>query len=293
MRVGICLAIAALAFGAAHGARDLAKDHATEQAVDMPYAPSPSSAPFVALGYRELAADLLFVRLVGYFGGPENEARGIAALAEAIAALDPHYKRIYEWGAIAMTSARSGVDQSTHLRAIALLDQGARVYPDNWRLPNLDGQIYLVDLQTNDPAQRRAWDEQGTRLLDVAAHKPNAPAESAMTAAYMRTKLGQHQRAVDGLRELLLLTSDEAARRRIIEKLAALEHEDADEVGAELLESRKHFEDKWKHERPAITASMYILVGPRLAPGFDLGDLATGGRNPTEPPPERLEPLYP
>ena len=46
-------------------------------------------APLLFLGYREVAADILFVRLRGYFGGYQNDAEGIASLCEAIVELDP------------------------------------------------------------------------------------------------------------------------------------------------------------------------------------------------------------
>jgi hypothetical protein len=37
---------------------------------------------------------------------------------------------------------------------------------------------------------------------------------------------------------------------------------------------------------------MYILLGPRTQPGFDMTSLATGGRDlVTTAPPEKLEPL--
>src|SRR5262249_46663638 len=138
----------------------------------------------------------------------------------------------------------------------------------------------LIDLQTGDPGQRRAWDERGAQLLEAAIRKPDAPADAATTAAVLRTRLGQHQRALDGLRELLLITSDASARRRILDKLAELSHADADELAAELLEARRRFEAAWRRDRPAVPASMYLLIGPRPAPGFDLRDFATGGRDP-------------
>ncbi len=35
----------------------------------------------------------------------------------------------------------------------------------------------------------------------------------------------------------------------------------------------------WLRDRPAVPATMYLLIGPRPAPGFDLRELATGGRD--------------
>jgi hypothetical protein len=284
-------AIAVIALGGARLAREAAEAEAPRVLGDEPYAPAAATAPLVTLGYRELAADLLFLRLKGYFGGSESTANGVAGLVEAIAALDPRYHRIYEWGARAITLASRGVDNAAYLRAIAVLDAGAREFPDDWKLPYLAGEIYTQDLKTEDPAQRRAWDERGTALTETAVRKPNAPAEAAAWAATMRTKLGQHQRAVDGLREMLLVTEDDQARARLLAKLAELEHDSASEVASELLEARHRFEAAWYAARPAVPASMYLLIGRPLSPGFDLSALATGRDLVGTQEVERLEPL--
>jgi hypothetical protein len=284
--------VAALALAGARIAREAALARSPEVIADEPYAPTPAAAPLVALGYRELFADLLFLRLKGYFGGRENTANGVAALVEAIAALDPQYHRIYEWGARAITLAGRGVDNTAYQRALAVLDAGSRQFPDDWKLPYLAGEIYTQDLQTTDPAERRAWDERGILLTESAIRKPNAPAQAATWAATMRTRLGQHQRAVDGLREMLLVTNDDQARERLLTKLADLEDSAASELAAELLDARRAFEATWLATRPAVPASMYLLLGPPLSPRFDLGDLATGGRDLVGTQPvERLEPL--
>jgi hypothetical protein len=286
------LLVAALALGGARLARVAAEAEAPQVIADEPYAPTPQAAPLVTLGYRELVADLLFLRLKGYFGGRENTANGVAGLVEAIAALDPQYQRIYEWGARAITLAGRGVDNAARLRAIAVLEAGARAFPDDWKLPYLAGEIYTQDLETKDPAQRRAWDERGTLLTESAIRKPNASPLAATWAATMRTRLGQHQRAVDGLREMLLVTNDAAVRERLLAKLADLEHDSANEVAAEILEARHRFESAWLATRPAVPQSMYLLLGAPLAPAFDLTDLATGGRDLVGVQPiERLEPL--
>lgn len=267
------------AVGGARLARVAAEAEAPRVLSDEPYAPASDTAPLITLGYRELAADLLFLRLKGYFGGSESTANGVASLVEAIVALDPQFHRLYEWGARAITLASRGVDNAIYLRALAVLDAGTRQFPDDWKLPYLAGEIYTQDLKTTDPAQRRAWDERGTLLTESAIRKPNAPIEAATWAATMRTRLGQHQRAVDGLREMLLTTSDEAARARLLAKLADLEHDAASELAAEVQEARHRFEAAWHAARPAVPASMYLLLGPPPSLRFDLADLATGGRD--------------
>jgi hypothetical protein len=289
MKPVIPIAIALACFGGARFAREAAGER-----VDIvePYAPSPTSAPIVFLGYREAFADLFWIRLTGYFGGPDSTADGIASIVEAINALDPRYQRPYEYGARAITIAQHGVTQDSYLRSLAILERGMKEFPDEWKLPMLAGQIYTQDLETTDPAQRRAWDERGTLLTESAIRKPGAPTDAATWVAFMQTKLGQRERAIRDLREMILVTRDDNSRKALLEKLAKLVDSDADEVAAEVYEERKRFDSRWQRDRPTIPAEMYILLGPRITSGFDMTDLATGGIDlQTIAPPEKLEPL--
>jgi hypothetical protein len=281
VKLAVALAIAAVGFGTARVARIAANSDQTEQ-TETPYAPKPGSAPFMSLGYREAVADAMFVRLRGYFGGTGTTPDGVASLCEAIVALDPRFHRAYEYcgGAISYFSMTAHhPDQAVLLRAAALLERGANEFKTDWRIPNLAGQIYTQDLQTTDPAQRRAWDEKGMLLVESAIRKPGAPAELQDWAAMMRTKYGQQQRAIRDLRELLLLTTDAKARKTLIGRLAQLEHQDADAIATEIFEARRDFDREWKTSRPTLPATWYVLLGPRLQPGFDMVDLATGGRD--------------
>jgi len=292
MRLWLGIACAVTAYAGARGAQLGARHlRAQSEVEDAPFAPSPEAAPFVTLGYREAAADLMYARLTTYFGGRDNTADGVASLAEAIAALDPQFHRIYDWGNRAMTFASHGVDQTTFHRALALLERGIHEFPDDWRLLYAAGQIYMLDLETKDPAERRRWDERGALLLESASRKPGAPSNAAVSAAHLRTKLGENQRAADNLREMLLITHDAKARARIVEKLAALEHANADAIAGEVMEMRRRFEADWNRDRPAVPATMYVLIGAALPRAFDPADLATGGRDLVGTAlPERLEP---
>ena len=293
MRVALALVVAATGVAGARVAREAAKDEPIEKQIDEPYAPSKSMAPIVTIGYREVAADLLFVRLAGYFGGTDSTANGIGSLVDAIVALDPKYRRIYAYGAPAITLARYGVDQGAQLHALAILEIGMKEFPNDPKMPELAGGIYFHDLRTKDPAQRRAWDERGIALYEAASRKPGASVGNTVEmVAAMQTKFGHRERAIAGLQEMLLITTDDRARKRLIDKLAELSNQDANEIAAELQEARRRFFDTWFAERPALPATMYILLGPRLAPGFDPVDLATGGHDLIGSQPiEHLDPL--
>lgn len=276
----VALVVALAALGGAQLVRGAAVEMRPPALEDEPYAPSQDSARVVSLGFNEVAADLLAVRLVGYFGGGETTGNGLISLVEAIVTLDPQLRWVYEWGARVATLGKHGVDNAIFLRAAAVLERGAKQFPTDYRMLNLAGQIYTQDLVTDDPTQRRAWDEKGTLAVEAAIRRPGAPAEIAVWASVMRTKFGQRQRAIDELKEMFLVTDDAAARQKIIDRLATLVDGDRLAIAAEVLDEKQRFEKAWKAARPGLPATMYLLLGPpATTQPFDMTDLATGGRD--------------
>ncbi|MCE9574254.1 MAG: hypothetical protein K8W52_13990 [Deltaproteobacteria bacterium] len=240
-----------------------------------PYAPSPGAVPFVSLGYRELAADLLWVRMLGYLGGHSDTAEGIHGLVVAAAAADPNFPEVYTIGARAMRVADKGVDATTLEEAAEFVQSGMAAHPDDYALPELAGEIYVADLDSKDPAQKRVWQEKGAALLEKALRMPGATAEDATLVAALRSKLGQHERAVRELREMMLVSKDAASRRDMLEKLAELEQRDASAVELEIKTAREAFETAWQRDRPDVPEGMYVLLGPPRKPYIDFADLAS------------------
>src|SRR5574341_157614 len=66
------------------------------------YLPSPAVARLLAFGYEHLAADLMWIRTVQYFGKHlETDGRypRLLALLEVTVGLDPHFVEAYRYGA--------------------------------------------------------------------------------------------------------------------------------------------------------------------------------------------------
>jgi hypothetical protein len=273
------VAVGALAsIVAAQGLRAAARDELGPEPAAEPFAPSPSAASILSLGYRELAADLLFFRLIGYFGGKDAAPSGVAALVEAIATVDPYYEKIYTWGGRAMVATRGGGNEIAE-RAVRLLERGAAHFPSSAKIPKLAGEILLSDYEPANADERRLVQERAARFIESAVRKPYADASTATLAATLRTKLGQRLHAIDSLREMILITNDVGARQQLLDKLAELEARDGQALAAELLEARRGFDESWRRQRPAVPSSMFVLVGAPPRAGFDLVELATGGRD--------------
>ena len=255
---------------------------------DAPYAPSAGAVPYVSLGYREVMADLMWIRALAYFGSDEQTtSAGVRHLVQGIAALDPAFEEPMSWGATAMQSLTMRPTQDDYLAVIAILEQAMQRFPNNYRLPQRAGEIYALRLQSDDPAQKRAWKARGAALLSRAVHLPGAPKSLGTYVAHLETELGQRDKAIRDLRELIQYTSDAATRKRLVDKLAKLSAQSSAALDYELDVERARFDQAWNRERPELPAAMFAVIGPALPNWFDPIELSA----PDEPPLPAIEPL--
>ncbi len=275
---------AVVALGAIAGANALRLNAIDDRAswpkvLDTPFAPSPESTPFVSLGYRELLADLLWIRLVGYSSGDEDIAAGTADLALAIEASDPYFEPLYQSGAERITTANYGDSVDTNLIAAGLLTRGADRFPDRWRYPFNAGQTYVLDLapavEDTDAAQAKAWRELGITWLQRSIGMPGTPGMAGVLAANMLTKLGRAQQAESNLLAAIMRTEEPGPRSRLLKKLASMREQSIQEVEAELDAARHTFATAWQRDRFGLPAPMYVMLGPAPTARFDLEQLAT------------------
>jgi hypothetical protein len=271
--LGTVLALALLV--GAQGVREVATSERSRwpKVSDTPYAPSAAAAPYVTLGYRELAADLLWVRLRAYFGGDKSTAAGVRGLVDAIVAVDPQFEPAYEFAGRAISWVQGGPTLDDRLWSIGVLERGIEQFPASWKLAKLAGETYLVDLETDDPAQKTAWKTRGVELLDRAIHMPGAPRNLGTLVAYVRTELGQQERAVEGLMELIRTTDDVHTRESLINRLAEIQGASADRIFAEELRMKEIFDERHRRALPEASAEMYLLLGDPPKPYIDFADL--------------------
>jgi tetratricopeptide (TPR) repeat protein len=140
------------------------------------YIPSGAYLKPVTFGYASLAADLIFLWSIQYFGNPavpdkDKHFRHIFAI---LSELDPRYGDPYEVGAlIALYDFRDPV------LAVDILDMGLAKNPDRWIFPLEAGhyaQLYAKDIELARTYYKKAMDIPGAppiakRLYANAAFK--------------------------------------------------------------------------------------------------------------------------
>jgi hypothetical protein len=137
----------------------------------------------LSLGYRSLAADVYWIRAIQHFGGrrqriftpsqpggvPQAEGsepyRLLYPLLDLTTTLDPYFKAAYRFGSIFLAEPYPGGPGRPDL-AIALLEKGLAVEPDNWEYMQDIGFVhYWWD---HDYQAAGAW-------FAKAADAPDAP----------------------------------------------------------------------------------------------------------------------
>ena len=97
------------------------------------YLPSGRHTKALTLGFSNLAADVLWVRAVGYFGGhvlTDNEYPWLYRILVQVTTLDPPFVYPYLFGGMALA-----LKPETGKQSIDMLARGMTNYPGDWRYP--------------------------------------------------------------------------------------------------------------------------------------------------------------
>lgn len=159
------------------------------------------------LGYRNLGADLLWLRSLQVLGKKKNTADEYEWLYHAldvITTLDPQYAYTYYVGGVVLTNLANRVDLSNRL-----LEKGYRENPSEWDLPFLLGYNHYFIL--GDAARAAAY-------IAAAARLPGGPAYLPGLATRMYSEADNPDVALQFIRGLLAQTQDAAMREVLVER---------------------------------------------------------------------------
>ena len=275
-RIAALLVVAALLWAGARRLGAAAHDEREDwpKTAGTVMVPPAEVARFASLGYRELLADVTWARTLVYFGSSwagEGDLSQLEQLLDLIVALDPRFKPMYEWAAYAVVFRTGTATQSEYRSSLRYLERAMREFPDDYIYFWIAGSRYYFDLDAPDQKTRRAYRERGAALIEEAMRKPNAPPDLATTAANMRSRLGQHQRAIESLRQMVMITDNDEAREKMLERLRIESPDLADEVER----AADQLTRDWQKNLPSVPLDFYILLGPPPPRAIDFRQLAT------------------
>lgn len=170
----------------------------------LTYLPSGDYLRMASLGYRELAADLLWLQAIQVIGEQklsEEEGHWLYDAVDRITTLDPKFVRAYEAGSHALCILVVMPEKSNRL-----LEKGMQHNPQEWKLPFLLGINYYFEM---------ADDEKAAEAMAKAARLPGAPEGIARLAAKLFVSAKSPQQAVELLAKVYEETSDENIRKTL------------------------------------------------------------------------------
>jgi tetratricopeptide (TPR) repeat protein len=269
-----CLVVVAIAV-AGDKTRERAQDRylRAQTYEDLYYLPPPNELILFSLGHRTALADLVWMKALVYFGDELHHGGSVANLfryADAILALDEHFVRAYRWVASAAIYRTGEVTVDDVRKAIAYLERGVRLFPDD---PNLAwdlGATYAYELvpmlppgPAREEARRKSIDH-----LEMAALHGAGPAWLGLQTASQLNSLGRKEQAVQHLQDLYATATDPAIKAQLAQRLATLQTETYVEA---MRAADAELEANRKRDFPYLNASLYLVVGPR--PPFDGDEL--------------------
>ena len=267
----LILGCALLVGAAADQFRVRAQAHyaATQRYEDVYYLPPPSYLVSFSLGYREVLADLVWMKALIYFGEEivhRGDAGNLYRYTDAMLTLDERFKKVYHWVAITAIYRPGEVGPSDVYKAIDYLKRGFKLFPDDGELAWDLGATYSFELPPllKSAEERRQARAEGIGYLELASLRGAGPAWLGLQAASQLDRLGKTEQALRHLEQVYATTTDENTRTQIEAKITRMRSaayaEAFKRANQELAEARlKHF--------PYMDDTLYLMVGPR--PPFD------------------------
>jgi hypothetical protein len=256
-----------LAHIGAHRAGAARSQTAPDEVLMMPRA---DALRAMSLGYRELAADLVYMRAVIYFGTEVAGHGGMKWLdryLDTIVQLDPRWKTPYRWAGVAtmyngMPITRDRVELSNHF-----LRMGVDQFPSDWELPFMLGCNLLFEMHPRDAQEKARFTEEGATWIRRASLVGGGPSWAALLAATILRKEGREDAAVRHLEQVYYATSDERTREDVKNRLIGLKSQI--DFARETAD-RAAFEKAWQSDLPYVSSDLYAIIGPRPDPAYSL-----------------------
>ena len=241
----------------------------TQRYEDVYYLPPPAWLHVFSLGHKEALADVIWLRSLIYFGDEllhRGAVQHLYQYTDAMLSLDPYFKKVYQWISTCALYRTGKVTATDARRAIAYLERGVRLFPDDGDLAWTLGADYLYELpplldsqQERTEARRRALEH-----LKVAALRGAGPPWLALSTATELEKLGQREQEIAHLQEVYDEISDPTVKKGVELRLARLRSASFAEA---LRRTYEDLEAARQRDFPYLDRELYLLVGPR--PPFD------------------------
>ncbi len=202
---GILLAITIAAIGIHHLQVSIDEQRSEGMAVRaLMHLPDGEVLKFVSLGYQNLVADLIWLRIIQVFGDrtvTEDGYNWIYHALDAVTTLDPKFVQAYLAGSMTLTVMADHVEQSNRI-----LEKGIAANLEEWRIPFTLGFNYFNFLRDYRHA---------AKYIEMAAAMPGRPDWLPLLAARLHVQADAPQLALEFLARVYDDTTDESLKAKL------------------------------------------------------------------------------
>ena len=180
----------------------------SRRAAELSYLPRGEYLRVAVLGYRQMAADLIWLKAVQHFGERKPTKQGFRwayHAADVVTDLDPKFLHAY-----LAPGAILGVWGGMVQESITILTKGMRHNPEVWQLPFYVGYDYFYELCDHGTA---------ARYFKIAAELPGAPGYLPGLTARMLVETGDPEAALEFLQRLYDQQQDERLREVLAQRM--------------------------------------------------------------------------
>jgi len=181
---------------------------AAVRAAELSYLPKGEYLKVAVLGYRQLAADLIWIKALQYFGVRTQTAAGYRWAYHAVDVLtdlDPKFAFAYQVAGTILSVAAGQIQES-----VAILTKGVRHNPEVWELSFFLGYDYFFEL--HDPVA-------AAKYFRLASMLPGSPEYLPKLAARMTVEAGDPDAALEFLQRLYQQVQDERLREGLAHRM--------------------------------------------------------------------------
>jgi hypothetical protein len=241
--------------------------HRGQRSEDVYYLPPEDWLPVMSLHYHSALADLLWMKSLLYFGEQtvqRGETKYLFGYVDAIVALDPNFRAIYQWVAMAGLYHSGTVTLEDGYRVVDYLERAVDRWPDDGELAWELGATLRFELAPliKDPVEKNRMLEAAMEPLETAARLGAGPRWLAGLNAQLLRKLGHAAQAIRHLEEMYDTVDSESEREQMQLQLARLKSES---YATAFRAAVEQLEESRTREFPYLSTNMFLLVGDKIS----------------------------
>ena len=181
---------------------------ASARAAELSYLPKGEYLKVAVLGYRQMVADLLWLKVVQHFGIRDQTSEGYLWAYKAVDTLtdlDPKFSYAYQATGTVLAISAKQIRES-----VALLEKGMHYNPDAWIFPFLLGYNYYFEL--HDPTTAGKYFQTASMLQGSPKYLPHLAAKMTVVA-------GDPDAALEFLQRLYQQVQHEHTRTELVQRI--------------------------------------------------------------------------